>query len=160
MVFDLAGLLRALAEGEVRFVVIGGIAVAAHAAIRATEDLDVVPEPETENLDRLCDVLTRLDARLLLNPQRTLDAEVRAALKRGRNVTVSTRLGDVDVVQQLPGVPPFAALREDAMVVEIFGVSFRVCSRRHLIAMKRARGSALDLADLERLADSPADGGG
>jgi hypothetical protein len=159
MVFDLAGLLRALVEGEVRFVVIGGIAVAAHAAVRATEDLDVVPDPDLENLDRLCNVLSGLDATLLLNPQRTLDAEVRAALQGGRNVTVSTRLGDVDVVQRLPGVPQFAALREDAVDVEIFGVPFHVCSRRHLIEMKRARGSSLDLADLERLAD-PSDGGG
>lgn len=153
MVFDLAGLLRALIEGEVRFVVIGGIAVAAHAIVRATEDLDVVPDPSPENLDRLCDVLAGLDARLLLNPQRTLDAKVRAALQRGRNVTVSTSLGDVDVVQRLPGVPPFAALEAEAMGVEIFDVSFDVCSRRHLVAMKRARGSSLDLADLERLAD-------
>jgi len=69
----------------------------------------------------------------------------------GRNVTVTTRLGDVDVVQRLPGVPRFAALEMDAVGVEIFDVSFRVCSRAHLIAMKRARGSAIDLADLERL---------
>lgn len=159
MVPDLAGLLRALVEGEVRFIVIGGIAVAAHAAIRATEDLDVVPEPEAENLERLCDVLTRLDARLLLNPQRPLDAKVRAALRRGRNVTVTTRLGDVDVVQRLPGVPAFAVLEADAVGVEIFDVSFRVCSRAHLIAMKRARGSSLDLADLERLTRASPDSG-
>jgi hypothetical protein len=40
---DLAGLLRALHEGNTGFVVIGGIAVSAHGAIRATEDLDIVP---------------------------------------------------------------------------------------------------------------------
>jgi hypothetical protein len=33
----------------------------------------------------------------------------------------------------------------------VLGVPFRVCSRAHLVAMKRARASALDQADLERL---------
>jgi hypothetical protein len=155
MIFDLAGLLRALVEGDVRFVVIGGIAVAAHAAIRATEDVDLVPDPDHENLDRLCTVLVDLDARLLLNPQRSIDARVRTALQQGRNVTVTTRLGEVDIVQQLPGVPAFAALDDDAFDVEIFDVPFRVCSREHLIAMKRARGSSLDEADLQRLTQAP-----
>lgn len=157
MVFDLAGLLRALVEGDVHFVVIGGIAVAAHAAVRATEDVDLVPDPDAENLSRLCAVLVSLDARLLLNPQRTIDAKVRTALEQGRNVTVTTRLGDVDIVQRLPGVPAFAALEEDSLDVELFGVAFRVCSREHLIAMKRARGSSLDHADLERLEEAPPD---
>lgn len=151
MVLDLAGLLRALVDAEVRFVVIGGIAVAAHAAIRATEDVDIVPDPGPENLDRLLQVLETLDARLLLNPDREIDSEVRASLHRARNLTVTTPLGDLDVVQRLPGVPSFAALDADAVAVELFDVSFRVCSREHLIAMKRARGSSLDLADLERL---------
>ena len=92
MIFDLAGQLRALVEGEVRFIVIGAIAVAAHAIIRATEDVDLVPDPDAENLDRLCTVLADLDARLLLNPQRTIDARARLALEQGRNVTVTTRL--------------------------------------------------------------------
>jgi len=154
MVADLAGLLRSIAEGDVEFVVIGGIAVAAHSVIRATEDVDIVPSPDTASLDRLCDVLTSLDARLLLHPERAIDDEVREALRAGRNLTVTTVLGDLDIVQRLPGVPPFAELRKDAMDVELFGVRFPVCSKEHLIAMKRARGSALDAADLERLTGS------
>jgi hypothetical protein len=45
MVPDLAGLLRTLVDCEVRFVTIGGIAVAAHRVVRATEDVDIVPDP-------------------------------------------------------------------------------------------------------------------
>lgn len=151
MLPDLAGLIGALSDGHVRFVAIGGIAVAAHRVIRATEDLDLVPDPETHNLDALANTLVTLDARLLSNAERGIDAEVRRALHRGRNLTVSTSRGDLDIVQRLPGVPPFAILDRDAWDATLFGVPFRVCSRAHLIAMKRARGSALDQADLERL---------
>lgn len=152
MVVDLAGLLRALVEGRVRFVVIGGIAVAAHAAIRATEDVDVVPDPDPENIGRLVDVLEDLDARLLLNPERGVDDEAKAALASGRNLTLTTRLGDLDVVQRIPGVPSYPKLAGEALDAKLFDVPLRICSKAHLIAMKRARGSALDLADLERLA--------
>lgn len=155
MVLDLAGLLRSLVEGEVRFVVIGGIAVAAHSVIRATEDVDIVPAPDAENLGRLLDVLTGLDARLVLDPGRPIDDGVRSAVLHGRNLTVSTRLGDLDVVQQLPGVPSFVELLDAGVESELFGVRFPVCSREHLVAMKRARGSALDVADLERLDAQP-----
>ena len=151
MVLDLAGLLRALVDGGVRFVVIGGIAVAAHRVVRATEDVDIVPEPSNANLVLLAGTLTGLDARLLRNPDRGIDADVRAALSRGRNLTVTTRLGDLDVVQRLPGVPAFADLDAEAWEATLFDVCFRVCSRDHLIAMKRARGGALDLDDVERL---------
>jgi len=128
MVIDLAGLLRSLVDGEVTFVVIGAIAVG-----------------------RLITVLEELDAHPMLDPERGIDAEVKAALMSGRNLTVTTTRGDLDVVQRLPGVPPFPALSAESVEVERFDVHFRVCSRAHLVAMKRARGAAIDLADLERL---------
>jgi hypothetical protein len=57
MLPDLGGLVRELAEARIRYVVIGGIAVAAHAFVRATEDLDIVPDPTPANLDELCNML-------------------------------------------------------------------------------------------------------
>jgi hypothetical protein len=151
MLPNLAGLVGALREGNVRFVAIGGIAVAAHRLIRATEDLDVVPDPAAGNIDALANVLAALDARLVRHADRGIDADVRMSLHRGRNLSVTTHLGDLDVVQRLPGVPPFATLDHDAWEATLLDVPFRVCSREHLVAMKRARGSALDQADLERL---------
>jgi hypothetical protein len=148
---DLEGLLKALVEDRLEFVVIGGIAVAAHGFVRATEDLDIVPSPEATNLDRLVNRLVLLDARLTLAPDRVPGADERRALKQGRNLSVTTRLGDLDVVQRLPGVPSFAELADRAVIVAPFGTSLRVASRADLVAMKRARGSALDRADLEHL---------
>ena len=72
MVPDLTGLVRTLNQAGVRYVVIGGIAVAAHGYVRATEDLDIVPEPSPENLDELGNTLIRIGARLAANPERVL----------------------------------------------------------------------------------------
>ncbi|MCH9685104.1 MAG: hypothetical protein K0V04_26945 [Deltaproteobacteria bacterium] len=49
---DLEGLLRALAEHEVSFIVVGGVAAVLHGAPTTTFDLDIVPEQSEANLDR------------------------------------------------------------------------------------------------------------
>ena len=151
MLADLAGLIRVLDEYRVSFVVIRGVAVAAHGYLRATEDLDLVPDPDRENLDRLGNALVSVDARLAADPGRELGPAERQALYRGRNLRLTTRLGDVDVVQRLPGVPGYGDLAAEAEHSSLGGVELAVCSREHLIAMKAARGSAQDRADLERL---------
>jgi hypothetical protein len=55
--FDGGALFDALARAGVRFVVIGGFAVIAHGVIRTTEDLDICPDPDPENLRRLAALL-------------------------------------------------------------------------------------------------------
>jgi hypothetical protein len=151
MLPDLAGLVSALNAVGAQFVVIGGVAVGAHGHIRATEDLDIVPDPDRENLDRLGNVLVGLDARLVSEPERGIDPEVRRSLSQGRNLTVTTRLGDLDIVQRLPGVAAWEELAADAEVTTLGDLPVRVCSRAHLIAMKRARASLQDQADIEAL---------
>jgi hypothetical protein len=151
MLPDLAGLVSALNDGEVQFVVIGGVAVGAHGHIRATEDLDILPDPDRENLDRLGNVLVGLDARLASNPEREIDPEIRSSLYQGRNLSVTTRLGDLDIVQRMPGIPAWKELAGNAETTTLDDVPLSVCSRAHLIAMKRARASLQDQADIEAL---------
>lgn len=150
---DLTALLRAIVDAGVEFVVVGGVAVAAHEYVRATEDVDLVPAPDHDNLDRLANLLVDLDGRLTLSPERGIGDVERRALHQGRNLSVSTAHGDLDVIQRLPGVPSYDALRADAIRVELDDLELTVCSREHLMTMKRARGAPIDIADLERLTD-------
>lgn len=148
---DLRQLLAALVDAEVEFVVIGGIALGLHGLIRATEDLDIVPDPSPANLDRLADALVAAEAALLLRPGRRFGPREAWALRRGRNVSVTTRHGDLDVVRALPGVPDYSALRAAADVYDVAGMTIVVASPAQLTAMKEARGSAQDAADIAAL---------
>ena len=94
-----------------------------------------------------------LDGRLTLDSTRGIGDIERQALRQGRNLSVATRLGDLDIIQRLPGVPSYADLLADAIRVTIDDFELVVCSREHLLSMKRARGAPIDLADLERLTD-------
>jgi hypothetical protein len=148
---NLAALLRELSEAQVDHIVIGGVAVGLHGFLRATEDLDIVPDPASDNLDRLADFLERSGASMTLQPSRRFGSRERWELQRGRNVSVATPNGDLDIVRTLDGVPDFATLRSERVAFDVGDIVVDVASPAALIAMKTARASALDLADVDAL---------
>lgn len=153
--FDLHALLELLHEREVDFVVIGGVAVAAHGFVRGTEDLDLVPDPDPTNLQRLAVALDELHSTLpTVNGRRFDPVRDLGVIRRGGNVTTDTKFGGLDVVQRARGVPSYSQLAEDAVDSELLGIPVRVCSLSRLRQMKEAQGRALDKADLENLPES------
>ncbi len=150
--FDLRALLAALHERDVRFVVIGGVAVGAHGFVRGTEDLDLVPDPDPANLKRLTAALAELEATLPTVDDRPFDPATDArVIRRGGNVTAMTRFGGLDVVQRAQGVPSYSQLIADAVKSDLLGIPVLVCSLASLRDMKRAQSRTRDLVDLENL---------
>jgi predicted nucleotidyltransferase len=145
-------LLRRLAEADVEFVVVGGLALNAWGVIRGTKDVDVVVSPERENLRRVATVA--VDAHGHVQQGEALlgsEFSIAAALAAGDQVAIETDLGRLDVVQGLDGIPTFDDLRSRATEAEILGSKVWVCSLEDLKSMKRAAGRTRDLADLEDL---------
>lgn len=145
------GLIRGLHEHRVRYVVTGAVAMTFYGYVRLTEDLDVIVDPDSGNLDRVTDWLISVDAVLKLNPRRRFGPRERWGLHKGSNATVLTSLGQVDIVQRLPGLPEWPRLVEEAEVYEIEDMRVPVINRNTLIELKRLRGSHLDLADIEAI---------
>jgi hypothetical protein len=152
-------LLRALHDAGVRHIIIGGFAVNAHGVIRPSRDLDIVPDPDPDNLRRLAQLLADIDARHIglgefepdefpFDPTRPED------LEGGANFRLETRLGDLDIMQWVAGIdadPAYTALAANALSGGLGGVPLRVCGLEDLIKMKRAAGRPRDLDDLQRL---------
>lgn len=147
-------LLKRLTEAEVRFVLVGGLAMNAWGYMRATRDVDVVPDPSTENLAKLDTLLTELGGKVDAGG-RLLGADaISTFLRVGDRTLVVTELGTVDVLQGLPQMPTFDELDPEASDVDIEGLSVRVCSLDHLLSMKRASKRPRDRDDLEALEDA------
>lgn len=152
---DILGILKRLAAERVDYIVIGGVAVGFHGYVRATKDLDVVPAPGRQNLDRLAAVLRGLHAELdgagdfdageLPDP---LDPET---LAQGGNWVLRTQLGRFDVMQWLGESELWEMLSPAAVEVDMDGLSVKVASYEDLVALKRQAGRPSDLEDLERL---------
>jgi hypothetical protein len=108
---EVAELLRALSDAGVDYVLVGGLAVNAYGVIRSTRDADICPSPDRDNLERLAELLRRLEAKQLgLGSEGFAENEVprdppqAGDLAQGGNFRLETRLGGLDIMQWLPGV--------------------------------------------------------
>ena len=145
-------LLAELVHADVRFVVVGGLALGAWGVVRGTKDCDIVPDPAPENLDRLADFAVGVGGHVQLG-ESLLGSQpsIATLLRKGERALISTQLGPLDVVQGLDGVPPYSELRAESIEAEIAGVTIAICSLNHLRAMKRAAGRPRDHVDLDDL---------
>lgn len=148
---DARELLRGLDNHRVDYVVFGALAMLFYGFVRTTEDLDIAVAPDQENLNRVAEWLVSIDAVLKLNPQRRFGPRERWGMHKGSNATVLTPLGQVDVVQRLPGMPEWEELVGQAEVYELEGREIHVINRATLIGLKRRRSSAQDLADIDAI---------
>jgi predicted nucleotidyltransferase len=155
---DVQGIFEALDREGVEFLVIGGVAVGFHGFVRATKDVDIVPSPEPENLERLAGMLATLDAQVegaeefkgeeLPDP---LDPE---ALALGGNWVLRTRLGRFDIMQWVGDDPLWEKLSPTAVEAEIGGLPVKFASYESLVSLKEQAGRPQDLIDLQRLREA------
>ncbi|MGD0453202.1 MAG: hypothetical protein ABSB69_06355 [Solirubrobacteraceae bacterium] len=157
--FEPDELLLELSGAHVDFVVIGGVAVGVHGFIRATKDLDIVPDPDVANLARLAGVLVEIGADHVgvgdLAPEEfPYDPTDPHQLAEGANFRLDTRLGPLDIMQWVAGIEAdlaYSELAAQALTVPFRDAQIRVCGLEHLRAMKNAAGRPQDLEDLRRL---------
>ena len=151
---DFERLLAVLSEAGVEFILVGGLAANAHGAIRVTRDIDVVYSRSRENLTRLERALAPWAPRLRGAPPGLpfhLDAPTLAA---GLNFTLSTDLGDLDLLGEIAGGGSYEKLTAHARPIELLGSRLLCLDLETLIAVKRAAGRPRDLetvAELEAL---------
>jgi hypothetical protein len=143
-------LLAVLRRHKVDFIIIGGFSLAAHGYVRATKDIDIVPDPEPDNIARLAGALRDLDAEPDLGDLRPDELGVelgKATLADGGNWVLRTRFGRLDVMQDVPGLRDYEQLRNGAIRVE----EDLYAGYDELISMKAASGREEDLRDIAAL---------
>jgi hypothetical protein len=151
---DLLGFVRVLSGAGVDYIIVGGVAAGIHGALRTTLDLDVVYARDADNIGRLVVALEPFHPYLRGAPPGlpfTLDA---VTVLRGLNFTLTTTLGDLDLLGEVTGGGGYDTLKASADVVDLEGFRCLVVSLPTLIMLKRATGRGKDrelLAELEAL---------
>jgi predicted nucleotidyltransferase len=149
-----ASMLNGLTKKKVKFVVVGGVAAAAHGSSRVTNDLDICYDAEAvANIGALASVLAGWKAyprgieagltRSFIMDDRTL--------RNAPILTLTTSEGDIDVMDRIAGVGPYDAVRRHSEKVSALGVRFRVLDLPSLIKAKRAAGRPRDFDHLPEL---------
>lgn len=142
-VADLRGLLTALLDGQVEFIVVGGAAAILHGSPTTTQDLDVVHRRTEENIARLLATLGPLDATIREVGRRGLRPDHELLLK-GRQPLLSTAMGDLDTLCTLHDGRGYEELLPHSLEMEVDNRPLRVLDLDTLIQVKAAANRPKD----------------
>ena len=148
---NLQGTLEALRDKGVDFVLIGGAAMSIQGSAQVTQDIDICYSRSKPNVERLVETLSPFHVRLRGAPEGLpfrFDAET---LVRGLNFTLTTDLGNIDLLGEVAGLGDFARVKAESEVIHVYGADCLVLTLAGLVKAKRAAGRPRDLAVLPEL---------
>lgn len=135
----------ALQAAGADYVTVGGMALIAHGVVRATLDVDLIPDPDAANLLRLAEALDALGGRPRGEPETSITPEL---LALDANMRFDTDAGQVDVLAAEIYRRLYPDLRKRAVRVDLGEVDVIVVSRADLIRLKAGSGRDRDLLDI------------
>jgi predicted nucleotidyltransferase len=160
-VTDFAALLRALDDGGVDYILVGGVAATAHGSARLTQDVEIVYSRSLDNLKRLVAALAPFAPYLRGAPPGLPFQWSVETLRNGLNFTLTTAIGDLDLLGEIVGGGSYQQLLKDTIELPLFGMACRCVTLRRLILLKRAAGRPRDLdaiAELEAIQEESSEG--
>lgn len=151
-------ILGVLNDASVRYLVVGGLAVAAHGYLRTTADMDLVLDLDRSNVDRALAALSALGyvPRPPVPLEQFADPQIRECWIAEKGLTVFTLHSpahpatEVDLFVKTPF--DFERSYRSAHRVKLTEqIEATFVSFEDLIAMKKSAGRPQDLADIQNL---------
>jgi hypothetical protein len=127
----------------VRYLVVGGYAMAAHGYPRYTDDIDFWVEPEQKNAEKLISILNEFGFG-------SLKITVDDFLSPDRILQLGYPPYRIDIMTSVESLD-FASSWENKITVEVDSMPMHFISLEHLRKNKKSVGRTQDLADLENL---------
>ncbi len=146
-------LLVLLAKGGVRFIVVGGVAVAIQGYVRLTEDVDLLIDDAAENLERMLKILADYGQGFA----RELTAGDFTNEEGAIRIVEESEQMQIDIFTRMRG-RRFADVLGDADRFEAGGYTIAVASKRSLIGWKETlprEKDRLDAIALRQLLEDP-----
>lgn len=158
MELDARRIFRTLNKHGVQYVVIGGYGGVLYGIARATDDVDITPATDNENLERLAAALRELDAHLM--PPGAEDPIEwpwsAGSFAQFTTLTTRTAAGDLDI-RLRPDAPggrtfDYEQFAANAVVIEL-DVEVPAAALEDIIASKEASGREKDMEGVQVLRD-------
>ena len=148
----IADLLTTLADADIDFVIVGGLAMQMHGYGRQTYDVDVALAMNDGNLDKFVSLAAQLKL-IPVIPEKLESLKNAQQLDRwhGEKGMVAFALrgpGDLVLDVLIRPVVVFDVLRANSVTKSFLGRKFRVAELDDLLLMKRAAARPKDLIDI------------
>lgn len=146
-------LFATLARHQVQFVLIGALAARLQGLPRFTDDADITPSRDRDNLQRLAAALRELDARVFTNPiPEGLPFDCSAQMLERADVwNLTTKAGRVDLAFTPSGTEGYSDLVSHAVRFDLYGHPLLAARLEDIIRSKEAAGRPQDRQDVEVL---------
>jgi hypothetical protein len=144
MAVDLAQVIPPLVRANVDLILIGGMAAILHGSARVTFDVDVVYSRTQGNIERLTIALAPHRLYLRNAPSGVPFIWDAKTIRNGLNFTLTTMLGDIDVLDEVAGGGTYSDLLHHSVDIEAFDVCFKCIDLPTLIQIKEAAGRPKD----------------
>ena len=148
---NLEKLLPTLVGAGVEFIIVGGVAGILHGSARATYDIDLVYSRNEQNIKRLASVLAPYNPYLRNAPLGLPFVWDTKTIRHGLNFTLTTTVGDIDLLGEIGGGETYQTLLPRSFEVEAFTVRFKCIDLPTLIRIKEAAGRRKDLEAIAEL---------
>ena len=148
---DFQAVLIALTQNNVRFVLIGGLAMTAYGSAHVTQDIDAGYSRDRQNIAAICAAFAPLHPRLRGYPKDLPFVWDERTLRAAANLTLDTDVSPVDLLGEIPGIDSFEGLWNRSVATDLYGMTVQIASINDLIAMKRAANRPKDQIHLLEL---------
>jgi hypothetical protein len=151
--FDPESILRVLAQHDVAYVLIGGLAASLHGSPHVTTDVDITPDFDPDNLARLAEALGEMDARIRMEgePEGVVFDRSARMLAQISILNLTTRYGDLDLTLVPAGTQGYTDLRRRAVEITVHDTPVVVAALADVIRSKEAAGREKDRLTLPTL---------
>jgi predicted nucleotidyltransferase len=144
-------LLEVLVRADVQFILIGGVAANLHGSARATFDLDLLYARSSRNFAALVTALSPLNPYLRGAPPGLPFRFDETTLANGLNFTLTTQLGDLDLLAEVPGGGTYESLLCGSTWIDLGDLKIRCATLEQLIFLKNAAGRPKDFESVAEL---------
>ncbi|MBV8101062.1 MAG: hypothetical protein JOZ31_18110 [Verrucomicrobia bacterium] len=148
---DFLSIIKLLTGHEVDFIVVGGVAANLFGSARLTYDLDIVYSRKEDNLLKLVTAFQNANPYLRGAPPGLPFKLDFRTLRNGLNFTLTTDLGPIDLLGEIPGARSFEELITDSVEINESDLRLRCVTLPRLIELKNAAGRPKDLESLAEL---------
>lgn len=136
---DLEKAITSLAKHDVKYVIVGGVAITLHSSGYITRDLDFCYSRDKENLSRLVAALSPYSPKPRdwedKWPSYIFDE---SSLRNGTNFTFQTSIGDIDLLGEVDGIGFYDDALANSIEYELYGARVRAFTLDALITSKTA----------------------
>ncbi len=140
---DFKEFIELLNRNEVRYLVVGGYAVAVHGYPRYTKDLDLWIQLSQENAEKIVKALVAFGFG-------SLGLQAEDFMEEGMVIQLGYPPNRIDLLTSMKGLK-FEDCYQSSVKIRIDDLNVRFIDLPHLIKNKQATGRLQDLADIENL---------